>query len=140
MQTEFFAVPPDNVLSVWTKVAPLFDKLVTRQNYSSLEEIFTKIGVNKTHLLWVAWEKDNLDNVLLALLTCIHDNILIISCCGGDKIDTWLEHFKTLERFAIDNDCDRIQIRSGRKGWAKPLEQFNMKVTAYTFEKSLNKE
>ena len=51
-----------------------------------------------------------------------------------------LEHFKTLERFAIDNNCNRIQIRSGRKGWAKPLEQFNMKVTAYTFEKSLNKE
>ena len=39
------------ILSVWTKVAPLFDKLVTRQNYSSLEEIFTRIGVNKTHLL-----------------------------------------------------------------------------------------
>ena len=78
------------VFALVVLAAPLFDKLVTRQNYSSLEEIFTKIGVNKTHLLWVAWEKNNLDNVLLALLTCIHDNILIISCCGGDKIDTWL--------------------------------------------------
>jgi hypothetical protein len=137
METEFSAVPPDKTFLVWNRVAPLFEKLVVRHNYSSLEDIFKRIGVDKTHLLWIAWEKDNLENIVLALLTYVYDGILIISSCAGNDIESWLDHFETLEKFAKDNDCNRIQIRSARKGWSKPLKEKGIKVIAYTYEKNL---
>ncbi len=137
MNTEFSAVPPDQILPIWKKVAPLFEKLINRQEYSSLEEVYKKIGINKTHLLWIGWEKGNLDNIVLCLLTTIHDDVLVLSACAGIGMEDWMHHFKTLEQYGKDSGCKKIQIRSGRKGWTKELNKFGMKVKAYTFEKQI---
>ncbi|MEK9954999.1 MAG: hypothetical protein VW577_06285 [Pelagibacteraceae bacterium] len=137
METEFSIVPPEHILGVWNKVAPLFEKLIKRQNYSSLEEIYKNIGINKTHYLWIGWEKENLDNILFCLLTSIYGNVLVISGCTGNGMNNWIHHFKTLENFAKDTGCNKIQIRSGRKGWSKELNKFGMKIKAYTFEKNI---
>ena len=48
-----------------------------------------------------------------------------------------MEYFSTLERLAKDNNCTRITIKNGRKGWKRELAKKDMKITGYTFEKNI---
>jgi len=138
MEIEFSAIPSEHVLYVWPKVAPLFDKLITKQGHSSLEEIYKNIGINKTHLLWIGWEKNNIDNIVVCLLTNIQHDMLIISACAGINMKDWVfKVLSILDNFANDSKCKKMHIRSGRKGWAKSLQEYGMKITAYTFEKKI---
>ena len=59
MEVEFSAVPTDQVLPLWNRVAPLFQKLIDREGRGSLEDIFKKLAIDKTDLLWITWEKNN---------------------------------------------------------------------------------
>jgi hypothetical protein len=138
MKVEFSAVPPDQVLPLWNKVAPLFQKIIDYNERGSLEEVFKKLTIDKTDLLWVAWKKNNLNKILMVVVTRLHeDNVLEILACGGEKRYLWMEYFSTLERFAKDNNCTRITIKNGRKGWKRELAKKDMKITGYTFEKNI---
>ena len=141
MKTEFSAISPDGILSIWNRIAPLFEKIINRRQQGSLENLFYRLAIQKRDLLWVAWEKDNLDNILMVVITRLVEekphNILEILTCAGEKKYLWMEHFPTLEKFAKENNCTKIQIKNGRKGWKKELDKYGMKVTGYTFEKNI---
>jgi hypothetical protein len=137
MDTEFSAVPPDDILPIWNKIAPLFENIINYHNSGSLEEVFTKLVIEKRDLLWMAWERDNIDNILMVVVTRVVDKSFEILGCSGEKRYLWMDYFKVLEDFAKDNNCNRIKIRDGRKGWKKDLAKRNMKITGYTFEKKI---
>ena len=141
MKTEFSAISPDGILSIWNRIAPLFEKIINRRQQGSLENLFFRLAIQKRDLLWVAWEKDNLDNILMVVITRLVEekphNILEILTCAGEKKDLWLEYFTVLEEFAKDNNCKRIQIINGRKGWKKDLVKRGMRITGYAFEKRI---
>jgi len=138
MQVEFSAVPPDQIIYIWDKIAPLFEKLIQGQGYGSLEEMFDSLAIQKRNTLWIAWEKKNKDNILMVLSTRLVEGGVfeILGCAGKDRY-LWMDYFKTIERFAKDSDCNRIQVRNGRRGWKRDLEKQGMKVTGYTFEKKI---
>ena len=139
MEVEFSAVPTDQVLPLWNRVAPLFQKLLDREGRGSLEDIFKKLAIDKTDLLWITWEKNNLDNILMVVITRLYkDHSLELLACSGKKRYLWLDYmFPILEKFANDNNCKTILIKHGRKGWKRDLEKQGMKITGYTFEKSI---
>jgi hypothetical protein len=141
MEIEVSAIPPDGILPIWNKIAPLFEKAIERRQQGSLESIFNRLAIQKRDLLWMVWEKDNLENILTVVITRVIKgttyNILEIVFCGGEKKYLWMEHFPTLEKFAKENNCTKIQIKNGRKGWKKELDKYGMKVTGYTFEKNI---
>ena len=137
MQVEHSAIHPEYILPIWSKVGPLFDRLITEQGTDSLENMYNRFAINKSNLLWIAWEKDNLDNILIALDTRLREKTFeILGCVGRDR-HLWLDYFSTLEQYAKDNKCNKIMIKNGRKGWQKDLAKQGMKVTGYTFEKKL---
>lgn len=141
LEVEFSAVPPDQVLPIWNRVAPLFEKLIEEQGTGSLKDYYKRIAVDKTHLLWITWEKNNLNNILMVLLTHVKDQILDVSCCAGKDLDKWTNAYLTtcriLEDFGRDVGCKRSRILHGRKGWSKLLSKIDMNVTGYTYEKEL---
>ena len=143
ISVEFSAIPPDSVLPIWNNVAPLFEKLITRQrSSSSLVDYYKKIAINKSHLLWVTWEAGNINNILMVLLTHVNQKVLEVSSCAGKDLDKWSNGYimtcKTLEQFGRDLGCTRSRILHGRMGWNKLLsKELNMKVTGYTYEKEL---
>jgi hypothetical protein len=138
MEVEFSAVPTDQVLPLWNRVAPLFQKLIDREGRGSLEDIFKKLAIDKTDLLWIAWEKNNLDNILMVVITRLYrDHSLELLACSGKKRYLWMNYFSILDKFAKDNNCKTIKIKNGRKGWKRELEKQGMKITGYTFEKSM---
>ena len=47
MDTEFSAVPSDDILPIWNKIAPLFENIINYHNSGSLEEVFTKLVMKK---------------------------------------------------------------------------------------------
>jgi len=141
METEFSIIPSEHILKVWNNIAPLLEKLIKRQGFSSLEEEFKKIAINKSHTLWIAWNKKDFNDVVMVLQTRIYDNILQIESCAGKDLNSWmncyLEHCETLAQYGRDNNCKKSLIFNGRKGWSKILSKIDMKVTGYSYEKEL---
>mgnify|MGYP003136501197 CR=1 FL=1 len=146
MQVEISAIPPDQIISLWNKVAPLFEKLLVRQQYGSLEEIFDRLAITQHDLLWLGWEKGNINNIIMVIGTRVvqgnpdqdETNILELLGVAGEQRYLWDEKLSSkLEQFAKDNGCNRIRIKSGRKGWKKFLYKQGMKITGYTFEKKI---
>jgi hypothetical protein len=138
MQVEFSAIHPDHILPLWKKIAPLFERLVNEQGSDSLENIFNSLVIKQHNLLWMAWEKDNLDNILMVISTRLVEGGIfeILGCVGQDRY-LWMNYFSTLEQYAKDNNCTRIMIKNGRKGWQRDLSKQGMKITGYTFEKNI---
>ena len=138
MQVEFSAIHPDHILSIWNKIAPLFEKVIEYNRQGSLEYVYNNLVIEKKDLLWVAWEKENIDNILMVVITrLVEGNVMEILACGGQQRNLWMDHFNTLEQFAKDHGCTRIQIKNGRKGWQRDLSKQGMKITGYTFEKNI---
>ena len=138
MQVEFSAIHPDHILPLWKKIAPLFERLVNEQGSDSLENIFDSLVIKQHNLLWMAWEKDNLDNILMVISTRLVEGGIfeILGCVGQDRY-LWMNYFFTFDQYAKDNNCTRIMIKNGRKGWQRDLSKQGMKITGYTFEKNI---
>ena len=146
MQVEISAIPPDQIIHIWNRVAPLLERLIREQGYGSLEEVFERHAIKQYDLLWVAWEKNNLDNILMVISTRIVEgnkekgetNILELLGVVGEQRYLWDTNLSfKLQQFANDNECNRIKIKNGRKGWKKFLAKQGMKITGYTFEKKI---
>ena len=146
MQVEISAIPPDQIIHIWNRVAPLLERLIREQGYGSLEEVFERHAIKQYDLLWVAWEKNNLDNILMVISTRIVEenkekgetNILELLGVVGEQRYLWDTNLSfKLQQFAKDNECNRIKIKNGRKGWKKFLAKQGMKITGYTFEKKI---
>ena len=114
MQVEFSAIHPDHILPLWKKIAPLFERLVNEQG------------------------SDSLENILMVISTRLVEGGIfeILGCVGQDRY-LWMNYFSTLEQYAKDNNCTRIMIKNGRKGWQRDLSKQGMKITGYTFEKNI---
>ena len=146
MQVEISAIPPDQIIHIWNRVAPLLERLIREQGYGSLEEVFERHAIKQYDLLWVAWEKNNLDNILMVISTRIVEgnkekgetNILELLGVVGEQRYLWDTNLSfKLQQFAKDIECNRIKIKNGRKGWKKFLAKQGMKITGYTFEKKI---
>ena len=79
MQVEFSAIHPDYILPLWNKIAPLFEKVIEYNRQGSLEYVYNNLAIEKKDLLWVAWEKDNIDNILMVVITrLVEGNVMEI--------------------------------------------------------------
>ena len=86
MQVEFSAIHPDHILSIWNKIAPLFEKVIEYNRQGSLEYVYNNLVIEKKDLLWVAWEKENIDNILMVVITrLVEGNVMEILACGGQQ-------------------------------------------------------
>jgi len=145
MKVEFSAVPPDQVIPIWKRIAPLLETIWDNPNSNRLEEVFKGLVIEKTSLLWMAWDKEDVSNILMVLVTRLTEGniskdettVLEIIGCAGQQRNLWMNYFEVIENFAKDNKCNRIKIINGRMGWQKDLAKKGMRVTAYSFAKKI---
>ena len=145
MQVEFSAIHPDYILPIWKKIAPLFETIWDNPNSNKLEEIFKELVIDNTSLLWMACDKEAVENILMVLVTRLVEGnpskdettVLEILGCAGQQRNLWMNYFEVIENFAKDNNCNKIKIINGRMGWKKDLAEKGMRVTGYSFAKKL---
>jgi len=143
METSCSAIDSETVIKLWSKVAPLLEKVTKIDPLITLEELFKRLCVDETDLLWIAWEKNNTANILTVMVTRILGTkesggpVLVMYCLGGVDKDSWLEHFRFIEKYAIDTNCNEIRIIDSRKGWKKDFKKIGLDVIRYTYSKKI---
>jgi hypothetical protein len=60
-----------------------------------------------------------------------------VQLCGGEEMDLWIEHIRSIEDFARGQGCDAARI-VGRRGWARVLDGW--KETGVVLDKRLDDE
>lgn len=143
METSFSAIDSETVIKIWSKVAPLLEKVTKKDPLITLDELFKRLCIDETDLLWVVWEKNNIDNIITVLVTRVLGTkesggpVLVIYCLGGVNKESWLGHFTLLEKYAIDTNCNEIRIIDSRKGWKKDFKKIGLDVIRYTYSKKI---
>jgi len=143
METSISAIDSETVIKLWSKVAPLLEKVTIKDPIITLEELFKRLCIDGTHLLWIVWEKNNTDNIIAVMVTNILGTkesggpVLLMYCLGGINKEDWLEHFKFLENYAIDNGCNEMRVIDGRKGWNKDFKKLGLNTIRYTYSKKI---
>lgn len=92
-------------------------------------------------LIWIAFEGPTL---FAAMSTCLADDVAIIRCVGGARLNEWLpEWADTFEKWARDCGAEWLECR-GRKGWGRFASSFGWRFSHTdedglpVFEKELN--
>ena len=143
METSISAIDSETVIKIWSKVAPLLEKVTIKDPIITLEELFKRLCIDGTHLLWIVWEKNNTDNIIAVMVTNILGTkesggpVLLMYCLGGINKEEWLEHLKFIESYALDNGCNEMRVIDGRKGWKKDFKKLHLNIIRYTYSKKI---
>ena len=143
METSISAIDSATVINIWHKVAPLLEKVTKKDPIITLDELFHRLCIDGTHLLWIVWEKNNTDNIIAVMVTNILGTkdsggpVLLMYCLGGVHKEEWLEHLNFIERYALDNGCNEMRVIDGRKGWKKDFKKLGLDVTRHTYSKKI---
>lgn len=128
-------VPPESTYDVWSRMYPYMAKAAhyTHGRYEP-EDILEAI-VQYGQQLWVAFANDGIKGVAVTgfkqypRLKCLD----LIFCAGDDGMQWKESMLNTLQCWAYDNNCDRIEA-TGRLGWAKIFQDDGFKPMWQVFE------
>lgn len=137
MAAKAYAIPREEVWRVWPGVAEWIDSA-----YKAADEIMPLDILDQLRSghrqLWVAWGDEQ--RVLCAVLTRIvqlrSGRALQVTGCGGEQVERWSDLITTLESFAKDEGCTKIQV-SGRPGWARLYRNSGYRATRVVIEREL---
>ena len=110
------------VPEVWAQVLPYVKRGCDVFNDHTITEIM-KDCISRRSQLWVLYEGEKIFGVLV---TAIYGELCNMELFSGDGIDRMLPHLQTLEKWAKDGGCKRIEV-TGRKGWIKKMKDYNVK-------------
>lgn len=138
--TRLCGVPADELDAAWTKISPLIETALARSGKFRSEDIRRSIAERKMQL-WVAWSEPGAAadaEIEAVAVTEIVDYPLgravsIFLCTGRDR-GRWLDHLVTIEAWAREAGCRRIESWS-RPGWERVLKGW--KKTHVFLEKPL---
>tara|TARA_R100001132_G_C3253407_1_gene79819 strand:+ start:210 stop:1052 length:843 start_codon:yes stop_codon:yes gene_type:complete len=123
METVISAIAPENIPKIWNKIEPLLKEDIDKDSTITIKEIFEQIYIYRTSLLWMVWEKDNIDNIVMLLITSLleikqsGEPVLNMYCFGGTAKDSWFDNsYKFIEQYSIDNKCNKIRVIDGKNG------------------------
>jgi len=125
-------VPKDDLLFIWSQVAPLIEKALD-ETYS-IKDILYGISTDRMQL-FISWNNNKVESaVVTEIAQYPQAKILRYFLAGGTNLDNWLERIQeTIEKFAKRNKCTHLEV-AGRKGWVRKLKGFKMKVTILSKE------
>jgi len=126
-----YLVPQEHITQIYPDIEKYVDRMVPTA-YGRFEKIdLVNDILSGKATLWVIMDEED-DNKLYGIIFTEWSHyprkkMLSISFAAGDKLDSWIEEsLKVLENWAVDNDCDAMEI-TGRKGWVKKLEDYDWK-------------
>ena len=126
-----YLVPQEHITQIYPDIEKYVDRMVPTA-YGRFEKIdLVNDILSGKATLWVIMDEED-DNKLYGIIFTEwsyypRKKMLSISFAAGDKLDSWIEEsLKVLENWAVDNDCDAMEI-TGRKGWVKKLKDYDWK-------------
>lgn len=132
-------VKVDDVDLVWPVVKPMLQRAIEYNDGDFDTNFVLSRLMNSTMQLFVGYnEKEIIYSAVTEILPYQKRKALRIVLMGGKNIDSWVDT-KIFEKFAVSQECDRIEI-VGRKGWIKKLETRGYKQTHYIVTKEVKDE
>jgi len=134
---EVSLVDPDYLYLIWDETSSVLDRSIgTAHGRYSLDHIAHEIMTGEQHL-WVVFDDDK--KVISALTTKFVSypgkRLLAGQFLGGERIMRWRDSMlETLERWAVDNNCDGMEM-TGRRGFERILKPHGWTPEYTVFEK-----
>ena len=134
---EVSLVDPDYLHLIWDEASSALDRSTgTAHGRYSLDHIAHEIMIGEQHL-WIVFDDDK--KVISALTTKFVSypgkRLLAGQFLGGERIMRWRDSMlETLERWAVDNNCDGMEM-TGRRGFERILKPHGWTPEYTVFEK-----
>lgn len=139
-------IPTSNLQDVWGLVLKDIQQALSYSgSYTDSDFVLEQLK-DKKFQLWVLWDKTKqttIDKYYGVVVTEIIQRKLKRSCnifiVTGRHRQKWQHLVNDLEKFAIDNNCDCMELFA-RPGWDKIMHKLDYKKTHVVLEKQLNKK
>lgn len=135
LTTPIGGVPIEQIMSVWSKVEPLLQRVVKPQTGFDLMSVLTALQLGQMQL-WVVGDFQGV--VVTHVVHRPLQNVLWVQFLAGDHMDDWLDDWITVQEEAARHyNCEAIEFQ-GRKGWNKIHEKHrDYKPVLTTFRREL---
>ena len=128
-------IPTEHIASMWPTVLPYVMKAAeyTYGRYRPGDILDACTDYN--HDLWVAFTDEAVKGITITCfkhyprMVCLD----MVFCAGDEGMEWKAPMLSTLQHWAYDNNCDRIES-SGRLGWAKIFKGDGYKALWQTYE------
>lgn len=138
-------IPKDKIELSWNKVEQSITEALIRSGGYANSNHFKQWCIEGKCQLWILWdaeepviEKKYYGVSVTEIIQRPLQKYLYIRIMTGHHREKWQHLIKILEKFALDNDCDRMELIA-RPGWEKVLRNFRYKKSHVLLEKQLKK-
>lgn len=138
-------IPKDKVELSWNKVEQSVTEALIRSGGYANSNHFKDWCIEGKCQLWILWDAEEpiaekkyygvsiTEVIQRPLQKCFYIRIMT-----GHHREKWQHLIKVLEKFALDNNCDRMELIA-RPGWERILRNFRYKKSHVLLEKQLKK-
>ena len=138
-------IPKDKVELSWNKVEQSVTEALIRSGGYANSNHFKEWCTEGKCQLWILWdteepivEKKYYGVVITEVIQRPLQKCFYIRIMTGHHREKWQHLIKELEKFAYENDCDKMELIA-RPGWEKVLRNFRYKKSHILLEKQLKK-
>jgi len=138
-------IPKENVEASWSRVEQSVTEALIRSGGYANSNHFKEWCIDSKCQLWILWdaeepiaEKKYYGVVITEVIQRPLQKCFYIRIMTGHHREKWQHLVKHLEKFALDNNCDKMELIA-RPGWEKILRNFRYKKSHILLEKTLKK-
>ena len=138
-------IPKDKVELSWNKVEQSVTEALIRSGGYANSNHFKEWCTEGKCQLWILWdveepivEKKYYGVVITEVIQRPLQKCFYIRIMTGHHREKWQHLIKNLEKFALDNNCDKMELIA-RPGWERVLRNFRYKKSHVLLEKQLKK-
>jgi hypothetical protein len=138
-------IPKDKVELSWNKVEQSVTEALIRSGGYANSNHFKEWCAKGKCQLWILWdaeepivERKYYGVVITEVIQRPLQKCFYIRIMTGHHREKWQHLIKHLEKFALDNNCDKMELIA-RPGWEKILRNFRYKKSHILLEKTLKK-
>ena len=138
-------IPKDKVELSWNKVEQSVTEALIRSGGYANSNHFKEWCIDSKCQLWILWdaeepiaEKKYYGVVITEVIQRPLQKCFYIRIMTGHHREKWQHLIKHLEKFALDNNCDKMELIA-RPGWERVLRNFRYKKSHVLLEKQLKK-
>ena len=138
-------IPKENVEASWSRVEQSVTEALIRSGGYANSNNFKQWCIDSKCQLWILWdaeepiaEKKYYGVVITEVIQRPLQKCFYIRIMTGHHREKWQHLIKHLEKFALDNNCDKMELIA-RPGWERVLRNFRYKKSHVLLEKQLKK-
>ena len=126
-------IPKENVEASWSRVEQSVTEALIRSGGYANSNHFKEWCIDSKCQLWILWdaeepiaEKKYYGVVITEVIQRPLQKCFYIRIMTGHHREKWQHLVKHLEKFALDNNCDKMELIA-RPGWERVLRNFRYK-------------